>query len=130
MTKIFVGFETIEQAQVAMNAVYGGAAPVAHQPVHVAPQQPMAPAPAAAPMGFQQPPVSAPAPVAVAATPAPQVGAAPSAYTLQNVTAQAQAYAKAHGPKAAKNKLSEFGVTAVSSLRPDQYADAIAALAV
>lgn len=44
--------------------------------------------------------------------------------------AAVQAYAKAHGPKAAKAKLAEFGFGKTSDVPADQYAGIAAHLAV
>ena len=120
MTKIFVEFDSIEQAQAAIYAVKGtrAAAPAPAFAPNVAPAAP-APAPAAPP---PMPAAAAPAPAAPAPAPMPP---AVGGVTQAQVVAAAQAFAKAYGPKAAKDRLAALGVTAVGQLQEAQYATAI-----
>lgn len=84
-----------------------------------APTPNAAPAPAPAPAA---PPASAPAPA-----PAPSGGAVNN----QQFTAAVNAYAKAHGPQAAKAKLAECnGATKISDIPAEHYAHYISWFAV
>lgn len=129
--KILIEFDTMQQAQAAHAAAFG------HQPASPPPQQAQAPyqPPAQQPPAQQQyaPPAQTqyapPAGAPVQQPPAPQ-GAAPGSITLAQLTQAAQAYAKAHTPKAAMGVLSQFGITKVSDARPDMYPQLLQALAV
>lgn len=117
MPKVLVEFNSIEEAVAAL----GGTAQV---PVAAAPQQ-YAPAPV--------PVNQAPAPMPAQAAPqyAPPAAPAPvQQLTAADVTAAVQAYAKAHGPANAKAILSQYNVSAVAQLQPQQYAAVIAAFKV
>lgn len=115
--KVTVEFDSIEQANIAVAAL--NTQPAA--PTHYAP-----PAQVAAPT----PQYHAPAPLPQAAAPvytppAPPVHVAPAApasgITAAQVASQAQVYAKAHGPKAAKAVFAEFGAGAVGQIAPENY---------
>lgn len=122
MPEVYVKFNSLEEA---MQALQGGApvAPAVPAPAFV-PPQPQAPAPFAAAPAYVPPAPVAAAPVA----PAPV--AAGGAITSAQVAAQAQAYAKAHGPKAAKAVFAEFGAGAVAQIAPEHYAAVMQRMAV
>ena len=88
--------------------------------------QPAAPAPAApapAPAPAAPPPPAQPAP---APAPAP----APGSITQAEFAAKVQAYAKAHGPKAAKNFLASKGFANTQAVTPDWFPHLIAEMGV
>lgn len=129
MPKIYVEFESIEQAQIALNAVNGGAqtAPAYAPPAAPAYVPPAAPAPL--PQAAVAP---APLPVAApAAIPAAQVAPAPapvaSGYTQAQCATALQAYCQKHSPKAGKALLGQFGIDAITKLDPTMYAQFIQA---
>ena len=93
-----------------------------------APSHPMqAPAPAA-------PPAPAPAPAAppppAQPAPAPAPAPAPGSITQAEFAAKVQAYAKAHGPKAAKNFLASKGFANTQAVTPDWFPHLIAEMGV
>lgn len=126
MPEVYVKFNSLEEAMQALQ----GNTPVAAAP---APSF-VPPAPQAAPVAPAALAYVPPAPVAhVAAAPvAPAPVAAPAAtgITAAQVAAQAQAYAKAHGPKAAKAVFAEFGAGAVAQIAPEHYAAVMQRMAV
>ena len=79
--------------------------------------QPAAPAPAAPPPPAQPAPAPAPAP-------------APGSITQAEFAAKVQAYAKAHGPKAAKNFLASKGFANTQAVTPDWFPHLIAEMGV
>ena len=83
--------------------------------------QPAAPAPAPAPAAPPPPAQPAPAPA-----PAP----APGSITQAEFAAKVQAYAKAHGPKAAKNFLASKGFANTQAVTPDWFPHLIAEMGV
>ena len=95
-------------------------APAAPAP---APAAPPAPAPALAPAPAAPPPPAQPAP---APAPAP----APGSITQAEFAAKVQAYAKAHGPKAAKNFLASKGFANTQAVTPDWFPHLIAEMGV
>lgn len=119
--KVLVEFNSIEEANIAVAAVQGGASV---QPVAQAPATPPYTAPPAAPVA---PPAQPPA-AAVAPPPLPPAAAAPVApaaaggLTKEQVTQAAQAYAKANSPAATKAILQQFGVSAIKDINPEHYA--------
>ena len=92
-----------------------------------APAAPPAPAPAA-------PPAPAPAPAAppppAQPAPAPAPAPAPGSITQAEFAAKVQAYAKAHGPKAAKNFLASKGFANTQAVTPDWFPHLIAEMGV
>lgn len=125
MPEVYVKFNSLEEA---MQALQGGAPVAPAAPVQTfVPPQPQAPAPVAAAPAYVPPAPIAP----VAAAPvAPAPVAAGGAITSAQVAAQAQAYAKAHGPKAAKAVFAEFGAGAVAQIAPEHYAAVMQRMAV
>ena len=98
-----------------------------------APAAPPAPAPApAAPPAA--PPAPAPAPAAppppAQPAPAPAPAPAPGSITQAEFAAKVQAYAKAHGPKAAKNFLASKGFANTQAVTPDWFPHLIAEMGV
>ena len=95
--------------------------------------QPAAPAPAPAPAA---PPAPAPAPAPAAPpppaqpAPAPAPAPAPGSITQAEFAAKVQAYAKAHGPKAAKNFLASKGFANTQAVTPDWFPHLIAEMGV
>ena len=85
-------------------------------PAPAAPPAP-APAPAAPPPPAQPAPAPAPAP-------------APGSITQAEFAAKVQAYAKAHGPKAAKNFLASKGFANTQAVTPDWFPHLIAEMGV
>ena len=89
----------------------------AQAPAAPAPAAPPAPAPAAPPPPAQPAPAPAPAP-------------APGSITQAEFAAKVQAYAKAHGPKAAKNFLASKGFANTQAVTPDWFPHLIAEMGV
>ena len=108
-----------------VSAIPGSAVPQA--PATPAPAAPPAPAPAA-------PPAPAPAPAAppppAQPAPAPAPAPAPGSITQAEFAAKVQAYAKAHGPKAAKNFLASKGFANTQAVTPDWFPHLIAEMGV
>lgn len=130
MPEVYVKFNSLEEAMQALQ--------VAHGPANV-PGGVLSTAPGTVPgaSAYGSPlPAAAPAYVAPAPAPAPAPVAAPVAapigggITQQQIVAQAQLYAKAHGPKAVKAVFGEFGATAASNVDPTNYAALLQRLAV
>lgn len=94
-------------------------------PATLAPAAPPAPAPAAPPA----PAPAAPPPPAQPA-PAPAPAPAPGSITQAEFAAKVQAYAKAHGPKAAKNFLASKGFANTQAVTPDWFPHLIAEMGV
>ena len=98
-----------------------------------APAAPPAPAPAPAP-ALAAPPAPAPAPAAppppAQPAPAPAPAPAPGSITQAEFAAKVQAYAKAHGPKAAKNFLASKGFANTQAVTPDWFPHLIAEMGV
>ena len=97
--------------------------------------QPAAPAPApAAPAPAPAAPAPAPAPAAppppAQPAPAPAPAPAPGSITQAEFAAKVQAYAKAHGPKAAKNFLASKGFANTQAVTPDWFPHLIAEMGV
>ena len=94
-------------------------------PATLAPAAPPAPAPAA-------PPAPAPAapPPPAQPTPAPAPAPAPGSITQAEFAAKVQLYAKAHGPKAAKNFLASKGFANTQAVTPDWFPHLIAEMGV
>ena len=94
---------------------------------------PQAPAPAPAPAPAA-PPAPAPAPAAppppAQPAPAPAPAPAPGSITQAEFAAKVQAYAKAHGPKAAKNFLASKGFANTQAVTPDWFPHLIAEMGV
>ena len=86
-------------------------------PGSAVPQAPATPAPAAPPPPAQPAPAPAPAP-------------APGSITQAEFAAKVQAYAKAHGPKAAKNFLASKGFANTQAVTPDWFPHLIAEMGV
>ena len=105
-------------------------APAAPAPAPAAPPA-TAPAPAPAPAA---PPAPAPAPAAppppAQPAPAPAPAPAPGSITQAEFAAKVQAYAKAHGPKAAKNFLASKGFANTQAVTPDWFPHLIAEMGV
>lgn len=136
MPEVYVKFNSLEEAMQALQVAHGpanvpggvlstapGTVPGASaygSPLPAAAPAYVAPAPAPAP-------AYAPAPAPVAAPVAAPVG---GGITQQQIVAQAQLYAKAHGPKAVKAVFGEFGATAASNVDPTNYAALLQRLAV
>jgi hypothetical protein len=92
-----------------------------------------APAPAAttAPVPAPAPGAPAPAPAPAPGAPAPAPAPAPAATaTAAELGAAVQAYATAHGPKAAKAKLTELGFAKAGDVPDASRSVVIAAMAV
>ena len=106
-----------------VTAIPGSAVPQA--PATPAPAAPPAPAPAAPPA----PAPAAPPPPAQPA-PAPAPAPAPGSITQAEFAAKVQAYAKAHGPKAAKNFLASKGFANTQAVTPDWFPHLIAEMGV
>ena len=106
-----------------VSAIPGSAVPQA--PATPAPAAPPAPAPAAPPA----PAPAAPPPPAQPA-PAPAPAPAPGSITQAEFAAKVQAYAKAHGPKAAKNFLASKGFANTQAVTPDWFPHLIAEMGV
>lgn len=98
-------------------------APAPAAPPAPAPAAPPAPAPRPAPAPAAPPPPAQPAP---APAPAP----APGSITQAEFAAKVQAYAKAHGPKAAKNFLASKGFANTQAVTPDWFPHLIAEMGV
>ena len=98
-----------------------------------APAAPPAPAPAPA-LAPAAPPAPAPAPAAppppAQPAPAPAPAPAPGSITQAEFAAKVQAYAKAHGPKAAKNFLASKGFANTQAVTPDWFPHLIAEMGV
>ena len=118
------------QATAAPAPAPAPAAPPAPAPAPAAPPAP-APAPALAPAA---PPAPAPAPAAppppAQPAPAPAPAPAPGSITQAEFAAKVQAYAKAHGPKAAKNFLASKGFANTQAVTPDWFPHLIAEMGV
>ena len=115
------------------SAIPGSAAPAAPPapapaPAPAAPPAP-APAPAAPPAPAPAPAPAAPPPPAQPA-PAPAPAPAPGSITQAEFAAKVQAYAKAHGPKAAKNFLASKGFANTQAVTPDWFPHLIAEMGV
>ena len=119
-----------------VTAIPGSAVPQAP-----APAAPPAPAPAAPPASAPAPapapaapPAPAPAPAAppppAQPAPAPAPAPAPGSITQAEFAAKVQAYAKAHGPKAAKNFLASKGFANTQAVTPDWFPHLIAEMGV
>ena len=67
---------------------------------------------------------------APAAPPAPAPAPAPGSITQAEFAAKVQAYAKAHGPKAAKNFLASKGFANTQAVTPDWFPHLIAEMGV
>ena len=97
------------------------------------PAAPPAPAPAPA-LAPAAPPAPAPAPAAppppAQPAPAPAPAPAPGSITQAEFAAKVQAYAKAHGPKAAKNFLASKGFANTQAVTPDWFPHLIAEMGV
>ena len=104
-----------------VTAIPGSAVPQAPAPAPA--PAPAAPAPAPAPAPAAPPPPAQPAP---APAPAP----APGSITQAEFAAKVQAYAKAHGPKAAKNFLASKGFANTQAVTPDWFPHLIAEMGV
>ena len=108
------------------------AAPPAPAPAPAAPA-PAAPAPAA-PAPAPAAPAPAPAPAAppppAQPAPAPAPAPAPGSITQAEFAAKVQAYAKAHGPKAAKNFLASKGFANTQAVTPDWFPHLVAEMGV
>ena len=109
----------------AMLQGHTGAIPRPAAPATLAPAAPPAPAPAAPPA----PAPAAPPPPAQPA-PAPAPAPAPGSITQAEFAAKVQAYAKAHGPKAAKNFLASIGFANTQAVTPDWFPHLIAEMGV
>ena len=96
-------------------------APAAQSAPAPAPAAQSAPAPAPAPAAPPPPAQPAPAPA-----PAP----APGSITQAEFAAKVQAYAKAHGPKAAKTFLASKGFANTQAVTPDWFPHLIAEMGV
>lgn len=126
MTKVTIEFDSMEDAQIAYNAVMHTKNAAA-----TAAQAPVAPVAAQAPAAVPTAPVASAAPTPPTPPAAPVAPTAPAGEVTQaQVVQAAQAYARVNGPAAAKGVMAQFGVTAVKDVRPEQYAAVIAALAV
>lgn len=99
------------------------------QPVAQQAQATAAPAPAPAPAAPPAPAPAAPPPPAQPA-PAPAPAPAPGSITQAEFAAKVQAYAKAHGPKAAKNFLASKGFANTQAVTPDWFPHLIAEMGV
>ena len=126
-----------------VTAIPGSAVPQAPAtPATTAPAAPPAPAPAAPPAPTPAPapapaaPAPAPAPAPAAPpppaqpAPAPAPAPAPGSITQAEFAAKVQAYAKAHGPKAAKNFLASKGFANTQAVTPDWFPHLIAEMGV
>lgn len=117
-----------------VTAIPGSAVPQA--PATPAPAAPPAPAPAAPPAPAPAPAAPAPAPAPAAPpppaqpAPAPAPAPAPGSITQAEFAAKVQAYAKAHGPKAAKNFLASKGFANTQAVTPDWFPHLIAEMGV
>lgn len=116
----------------ALTGVAPANAVAAHNTPAPPPYAPPAPAPGPAPGTAYAPP---PPPPVAAPAPAPAPGpalppAATPGITVQQVTAAAQAYAKARGAKAAKAIMQQYGIATVAQLDPSQYSNIINSFAV
>ena len=98
-------------------------------PGSAVPQAPATPAPAAPPAPAPAPAPAAPPPPAQPA-PAPAPAPAPGSITQAEFAAKVQAYAKAHGPKAAKNFLASKGFANTQAVTPDWFPHLIAEMGV
>ena len=103
-----------------VTAIPGSAVPQAPAP---------APAPAPAVRAAPAPAPAAPPPPAQPA-PAPAPAPAPGSITQAEFAAKVQAYAKAHGPKAAKNFLASKGFANTQAVTPDWFPHLIAEMGV
>ena len=112
-----------------VTAIPGSAVPQAPATPAPAPAAPPPPAPAPA-----APPAPAPAPAAppppAQPAPAPAPAPAPGSITQAEFAAKVQAYAKAHGPKAAKNFLASKGFANTQAVTPDWFPHLIAEMGV
>ena len=100
------------------------------QPAAQQAQATAAPAPAPAPAAPPAPaPAPAPPPPAQPA-PAPAPAPAPGSITQAEFAAKVQLYAKAHGPKAAKNFLASKGFANTQAVTPDWFPHLIAEMGV
>ena len=110
----------VAEAYVLLSEAYAllsAPAPAAPPAPAPAPAAPPAPAPAAPPPPAQPAPAPAPAP-------------APGSITQAEFAAKVQAYAKAHGPKAAKNFLASKGFANTQAVTPDWFPHLIAEMGV
>ena len=118
-----IEFDPSNPQDVAMvQRLLGGstqAAPAAAAPAPQAAAPAPAPTPAPAPAPAAPAPTTAPAP---APAPAPASGA-PGAVDQTAFAAQVQKYAGAYGPKAAKAKFAEHGMTKISDVPAERYAE-------
>ena len=110
-----------------VTAIPGSAVPQAPAPAPA--PAPAAPAPAPAPTPAPAPAPAAPPPPAQPA-PAPAPAPAPGSITQAEFAAKVQAYAKAHGPKAAKNFLASKGFANTQAVTPDWFPHLIAEMGV
>ena len=111
-----------------IGAVAQPAAP-APAPAPAAPAPAPAPAPAAPAPAAPAPAPAAPPPPAQPA-PAPAPAPAPGSITQAEFAAKVQLYAKAHGPKAAKNFLASKGFANTQAVTPDWFPHLIAEMGV
>ena len=110
-----------------VTAIPGSAVPQAPAPAPA--PAPAAPAPAPAPAPTPAPAPAAPPPPAQPA-PAPAPAPSPGSITQAEFAAKVQAYAKAHGPKAAKNFLASKGFANTQAVTPDWFPHLIAEMGV
>lgn len=117
MPEVFVKFNSLEEAMEALKGKGGLAHSVPQAaPFPAAPTYAPAPAPTYAPAPQQAPAVNPPSTLAN-----PVQAPAGGGYTQQNIVAQAQIYAQAHGPRGVKAVFAEFGATAASNVDPAHY---------
>lgn len=118
MPKVYVEFNSLEEATAALNGAAMQTFGVPQNPVP-SPVQQYTPQPQQQQQFVQQAPaqqfVPQQAPAQAQTAPAPQA-AAPGA-TFDDITKAAQAYARAHGGKAGKNVLTQFNVTQLAALQ-------------
>lgn len=129
--KVFVEFDSVEQAAKAVAAVSQASAPVQQYapqaPVQqFAPQQPQYAAPAAPVQQFAPQQQFIPAAAMAPQAPVPQ---APTV-TLKELTVAGQNYAKKHGAAQAKAVMAQFGIQKMTDTKPEQMASLFAALSV
>lgn len=125
MPEVFVKFNSLEEAMAALRTSDAGYAPApAPTPAYV-PPAPVAVAPQAQAQAYTPPAPPAPAAYAPPAPPSPPAytppPAAPTQITQTQVAERAQAYAKQHGPKAAKAVFAEFNANSVAQIAPEHY---------
>jgi len=124
--KVFVEFDSVEQAAAAVAAVNQASFTALFPQAPVQQYAPQAPVQQFAP---QQPQYAAPAAPVQQFAPQAPVPQAPTV-TLKELTVAGQNYAKKHGAAQAKAVMAQFGIQKMTDTKPEQMASLFAALSV